>query len=160
MPAKKKTAKQNQARGSSRAAQNRKIRREALREELKSREYIRQIERIMDRLDPDAKDRFDRDDIPAVKIRLDGYFRLLDKTLPNLRPVELPLDPGMKLPMGDSTTAQTAAIVQAMAEGRIPPGAAVAAIQAVSGHLQAVSVEEYERRINALEAKLEALNHA
>jgi len=153
-------AKQNQPRGSSRAAQNRRIRREALREELKSREYIRQIERIMDRLDPDTKDRFDRDDIPAVKIRLDGYFRLLDKCLPSLRPVDLPLPAGLAIPDGDSTAAQTAAIVQLMAQGQIPPSTAVTLIQAVSGHLQAVSAEEYEKRIAALEAKLEALNHA
>jgi len=160
MAVKKKITKQNKPRGSSRAAQNRKIRREALREELKAREYLRQLADIERRLNPDAKDAYDPDDLPRVKERAGILFRLLDKCLPNLRPVELPLEPGLDLPDGESTTAQTAAIVKLMAEGRIPPSTAVTLVQAVSGHLQAVTAEGYERRIAALEAKLEALNHA
>lgn len=43
MASQQKDPKQNAPRGHSRAAQNRKIRREALREELQAREYIRQV---------------------------------------------------------------------------------------------------------------------
>ena len=50
----KKAEIQNAARGNSRAAQNRAIRRDALREELQSREYVRQVTSIADRLNPDA----------------------------------------------------------------------------------------------------------
>ncbi|HEC15731.1 MAG TPA: hypothetical protein ENI99_04030 [Sedimenticola sp.] len=98
--------------------------------------------------------------MPRVKERAGILFRLLDKCLPSLRPVDLPLPAGLAIPDGDSTAAQTAAIVQLMAQGQIPPSTAVTLIQAVSGHLQAVTAEGYERRIAALEAKLEALNHA
>ncbi|MCA1788496.1 MAG: hypothetical protein LC667_01205 [Thioalkalivibrio sp.] len=51
MPAKKKAKAPS---GHSRAAQNKKIRRDALREELQAREYLRQLSTIERRLDPDA----------------------------------------------------------------------------------------------------------
>ena len=85
-----KATKQNAQRGHSRAAQNRAIRRDALREELKAREYIRQVTSIADRLNPDVEDSYKSDQVPAVKARADMYFRLLDKSLQNLRPVDVP----------------------------------------------------------------------
>jgi len=65
-----------------RAEQNKKIRREALREELKSREYIRQVHKILETDDEDLN-------VPAAKLKLDGYFKLLAKTLPDTKAIEL-----------------------------------------------------------------------
>ena len=87
-----KSEKQNTPRGSSRAAQNRKIRRDALREELKAREYILQLTTIEQRLDPGNTDTYDREDVPMVKERVTILFRMLDKCLPNLSPVDQPVD--------------------------------------------------------------------
>lgn len=64
------------------AENNKRIRREALREELKSREYIRQIHKILDTKDKDIN--------PSVaKLKMDGYFKLLAKTLPDTKAVEI-----------------------------------------------------------------------
>jgi len=73
-----------------RAEQNKKIRREALREELQSREYIRQVHRILDTDDESLN-------VPAAKLKLDGYFKLLAKTLPDVKSVELTGEDGEKL---------------------------------------------------------------
>jgi len=53
--------KQNAPRGASRAAQNRKIRRDALRQELANRNYISQLQNIADRLDPEAGNAYKRE---------------------------------------------------------------------------------------------------
>ena len=85
-----KTMNSNKAGGNGRAAQNRAIRRDALREELKAREYIRQVTSIADRLNPDVVDSYKSDQMPAVKARADIYFKLLDKCLPNPRRLMYP----------------------------------------------------------------------
>jgi len=72
------------------AKKNKEIRREALREELKSREYIRQVHRILDTDDEDLN-------VPAAKLKLDGYFKLLAKTLPDTKAVELTGEDGGQL---------------------------------------------------------------
>lgn len=64
------------------AEENKKIRREALREELKSREYLRQVHKILETEDEELN-------IPAAKLKMDGYFKLLAKTLPDTKAVEL-----------------------------------------------------------------------
>jgi len=70
-----------------RAQKNRHIRRESLREELKSREYLRQVHRILN------KDLAERDlpqnEIMRLKARMQGYFNLLSKTLPDVKAIEL-----------------------------------------------------------------------
>ena len=68
--------------GISRADENRKIRRESLREELKSREYLRQIHDLL------SKD-WDAARVAETKAKLDAYFRLLSKTLPDVKAIEL-----------------------------------------------------------------------
>jgi len=72
-----------------RAEQNRKIRREALREELKSREYLRQIHKLIE-----AKT---IDDVQISKFRVDAYFKLLAKTLPDVKAIELTGEDGKDL---------------------------------------------------------------
>ena len=69
-----------------RAAENKKIRRESLREELKSRTYIQQIERMFDQLDDPN---INGVQIKAIQVKMNGYFRLLAKTLPDLKVVGL-----------------------------------------------------------------------
>ena len=147
MAVKKKTTMQNAPRGSSRAAQNRKIRRDALREELKAREYIRQIDAIAKRFDPDAKDTYDRDDVPMVKERANILFKMLDKCLPNLRPVDVPV----QIQTGDSITEQGAAILKAMVAGDITPSEATSLMQAVSAQIRVIESDELDKRIRALE---------
>jgi hypothetical protein len=127
MSVKKKAGRQNAPRGSSRAAQNRKIRRESLREELQAREYLRQLRAIEKRLDPGANDRYNREDIPMVKERVSIIFRMLDKCLPNLRPVNMPV----QIRTGDSITDQGSAILKAMVGGEITPAEAATLMQAL-----------------------------
>lgn len=61
---------------------NREIRRDALREELKNREYLRRIHGILE-------SEHEAGDIPQAKMKLDGYFKLLNKTLPDVKATEL-----------------------------------------------------------------------
>lgn len=65
----------------------RQVRREALREELKSREYLRQIHKIL-RDDLSQRD-LPINEIQRLKTRMQGYFNLLSKTLPDVKAVEL-----------------------------------------------------------------------
>jgi hypothetical protein len=147
MTVKKKSTKQNAPRGGSRAAQNRKIRRDALREELKSKEYIRQLTAIEQRLDPGSKDTYDRDDIPMVKERVSILFKMLDKILPNLRPVDMPV----QIPVCKTIANQGTAIIKAMSIGQITPSEATSLMQALSSHVKIVEAEELNERVKALE---------
>jgi hypothetical protein len=65
---------------------NRLVRREALREELKSREYLRQVHKILDEL---AERNLPINEITRMKTRMQGYFNLLAKTLPDVKAIEL-----------------------------------------------------------------------
>lgn len=147
MAVKKKTTKQKAPRGHSRAAQNRKIRRDALREELKSREYIRQLDEIGKRLDPDNKKSFAREDVQMVKERTNILFKMLDKCLPNLKPVDTPV----QIQTGDGITDQGAAILKAMVAGDITPSEAGSLMQAVSAQIRVIESDELDKRIRALE---------
>jgi hypothetical protein len=66
---------------------NRQARREALREELKSREYLRQIHKILN--NELAEKDLPQNEILRMKTRMQGYFNLLSKTLPDVKAVEL-----------------------------------------------------------------------
>lgn len=145
MPEKKKAKAPS---GHSRAAQNKKIRRDALREELQAREYLRQLGQIERRLDPGAKDTYKSEDIPKVKERIGILFRLLDKCLPNLRPVDSPVQIQN---VGETITDQGAAILKAMAAGEITPSEATSLMQAISAQIRVVEADELEKRIKALE---------
>lgn len=65
---------------------NRASRRENLREELKSREYLRQAHDILKKLDDSA---LDRTNVSRLKVKLDGLLALLRKTLPDLKAMEI-----------------------------------------------------------------------
>lgn len=143
MVVKKKTTKQNAPRGRSRAAQNRKIRQEALRNEFKAREYIRQLGDIEKRLDPDNSKSFNQDDIPMVKERVSILFRMLDKCLPNLRPVDMPV----KVQTGYSITEQGGVIIKAMTSGEITPLEATTIMQSIASQARIIEVDELEKRV-------------
>ena len=68
-----------------RAAQNRKLRRENLREQLRSLEYLRQIHIILDKLDA-VRDELT---LKVMNTKLNSYFKLLQKTLPDVKAVEV-----------------------------------------------------------------------
>lgn len=68
-----------------RAQRNRKLRNDNLRNELKSREYLRQIHIILDKLDGVETDL----QMKAMQLKLNSYFKLLSKTLPDVKAVEL-----------------------------------------------------------------------
>ena len=133
--------------GNSRAAQNRKIRQDALREELASRNYLSQLQKIADRLDPQAKDAYDREDVPVVKERANILLRLLDKTLPNLRPVDQPVT----LPLKATLSEQAASILRAVSTGKITPTEATTLMNALSAQAKVIEVDELEERIARLE---------
>jgi hypothetical protein len=69
-----------------RAQRNRQVRRDALREELKSREYLRQVHKILDEL---GEKGLPVNEVQRMKTRMQGYFNLLSKTLPDVKAVEL-----------------------------------------------------------------------
>lgn len=55
---------------------------EALRSELKGSEYLRLIHQIL------ARPSYSKEEIDTVKVKLDGYFRLLRKVLPDLSEIK------------------------------------------------------------------------
>lgn len=135
--------------GNSRAAQNRKIRREALREELATKEYLRQVESIAKRLDPDAKNAFEPEQVPMVKSRADIYLRLLDKCLPSLRPIDLPVS--LALPAGGTLTERAEQVFQAVAEGQLSSGQGAQLLQALTSVIRVIEADDLERRLSKLE---------
>lgn len=72
--------------GMTNAQKNRHVRRESLREELKSREYLRQVHKLLDEL---GEKGMHPNEVMRVKTRMQGYFNLLSKTLPDVKAVEL-----------------------------------------------------------------------
>ena len=148
MTDKTKAASSNSTGGNGRAAQNRAIRRDALREELKAREYIRQVTSIADRLNPDADDAYKPEQVPAVNARKDIYFRLLDKCLPSLRPVDVPATFQLT---GDTLTENGRAVLEATSKGELTPNEAGTMLSALVGLGRLVEVDELAQRIEQLE---------
>jgi hypothetical protein len=144
MPVKKKTRNPS---GNSRGAQNRKIRKDALREELASRNYLSQLRKIADRLDPEAENAYDTDDVPLVKERTHILLRLLDKTLPNLRPVDQPVN----FPLKTSMAEQATSILRAVSAGKITPSEATTLMSALASHAKIIEIDDLEKRIAKLE---------
>jgi hypothetical protein len=149
MASQKKGVKQNAPRGHSRAAQNRKLRRDALREELQAREYVRQVLSIATRLDPASKNACEPERVPALKARADIFFRLLDKCLPNLRPVDLPVTVNLA---GETLTAKGKAVIDAVGRGELPPSDAASILAAITSQARVTEIDDLERRVQELEA--------
>jgi hypothetical protein len=115
---------------------------------LKAREYIRQVTSSAERLNPDVEDSYKSDQVPAVKARADIYFRLLDKCLPNLRPVVVPATFQLT---GDTLTDNGRAVLEATSEGELTPGEAGTLLSALVGMGRLTELDEIEQRIAQLE---------
>jgi len=150
MERKQKPERQNAPRGHSRAAQNREIRREALREELKAREYIRQLLDIAQRLKPGSK-ACEPEQVPAAKTRASIYFRLPEKCLPNLRPVDLPVAFDTA---GGTLTDQGTTILHAVSKGELTPDQGISLLQGLGALARLNELDELDNRLCALEQRL------
>jgi len=82
-------------------------------------------------------------DMQAVRL-------LLDRVLPALRPIELPVE--LAMPVAGTLAAQARAVVQAAADGSLAPGQAAQIVGALAGVARIVEVDELVARIDALEA--------
>jgi hypothetical protein len=100
------------------------------------------MQKIADRLDPEAKDACQRKDVPMVKERFGTLIRMLDNTLPNLKPVELPVT----FPLKQSLADQAASIVRAVATRKITPGDATASMSALAAQAPVVEVDDLEKQ--------------
>lgn len=117
-----------------------KARREALREELTSREYLRQIHSILESDWSESN--------PAEQsIRLNAYFRLLAKTLPDAKdqPLTIKVDTSGKL------SEQAGAVVQAVLGGQVTPTEAAAIMNILSKASSIRLDDDLEARIQKLE---------
>ena len=144
MTDKKKTP--NQARGNSRAAQNRKVRRLALRKELASREYLAQIDAIDEALQKDTW----ADNLQALKLRADLQFRRLAKVLPDLKSATAPIDVGG---LRGTLSAKGKKIVAAMIGGEISPDESASLLSAMASLTKITESDELAKRVAALEDK-------
>lgn len=130
-----------------RPTKNKQVRREALREELKSREYLRQIHSILE-------SDWQPDEVAISSAKLSGYFRLLSKTLPDAR--ESPVTVGIS--HETTMTDKARVVISSMLEGNITPGQANAVLDALTKVANIHTVEEFEARLAALEAR-GGINH-
>ena len=76
---------------------------------------------------------------------------ILDRVLPALRPVELPV--ALALPADGTLADQARAVVQAAADGDLAPAQAAQIVTALGGVAKIIETTELVRRIEALEVK-------
>ncbi len=136
-------------RGNARGAQNRKLRRDALREELKAREYLRQIEEIDGTLQENWRD-LASGELQALKLRADLQFRRLAKVLPDLR---LSSERVSVEGLSGSLTEMGRQIIAAMGGGGLSPEAGAAMLQALAAQARITEIDELAKRVAALEEK-------
>lgn len=76
---------------------------------------------------------------------------ILDRVLPALRPVDPPTT--LNLPADGTLADQARAVVQAAADGDLPPAQAAQFVTALGGVAKIIETTELVRRIEALEAR-------
>lgn len=118
----------------------RQARQAALREELQSREYLRQIHGIL------ASD-WKPENVSVNTAKMNGYFRLLAKSLPDAK--ESPLT--LELDTNQPIAAQAQAVANAAIYGRITPGQADSLLNVMMRVSEIKAVHELEGRILKLE---------
>ncbi|MDQ5770979.1 hypothetical protein [Thiothrix subterranea] len=122
---------------------NKKARRESLREELRSREYLRRIHETLD-------SEWLPEDVPIKTAKLNGFFKLLAKSLPDAR--ESPIT--LTMPKDETSVLERARIVSnAMLAGDITASQAQAAIAVLESVARISTIGDLEQRISALEAQ-------
>lgn len=78
---------------------NKQRRREALREELKAREYLRQIDQVNDDVTEHWRN-LSSEQVSALRLKSDLNFKRLAKVLPDIKAVEYSGDGGGPLEIG------------------------------------------------------------
>lgn len=123
-----------------RPTKTRQARQAALREELKSREYLRQIHGIL------ASD-WQPEETAINSAKMNGYFRLLAKSLPDAResPLTIEIDPNQPI------AAQAQAVANAALDGKITAGQADSLLSVLGRVAEIRAVHELEGRILKLE---------
>lgn len=118
----------------------RQARQAALREELQSREYLRQIHRIL------GED-WQPENVSVNTAKLNGYFRLLAKSLPDAKesPLTLEIDPNQPI------AAQAQAVANSALSGTITPAQADSLLNVMMRVSEIKAVHELEGRILKLE---------
>ena len=118
----------------------RQARQNALREELQSREYLRQIHGILDR-------DWQPEEAAINSAKLNGYFRLLAKSLPDARELPVVLDVDQTLPLAQ----RAEAVANAVLSGAITAGQADSLLNVIMRVSEIKAVHELEARILKLE---------
>lgn len=118
----------------------RQARQNALREELQSREYLRQIHGILDR-------DWQPEEAAINSAKLNGYFRLLAKSLPDARELPVVLDVDQTLPLAQ----RAEAVANAVLSGAITAGQADSLLNVIMRVSEIKAVHELETRILKLE---------
>ena len=118
----------------------RQARQNALREELQSREYLRQIHGILDR-------DWQPEEAAINSAKLNGYFRLLAKSLPDCKELPVVLDVDQTLPLAS----RAEAVANAALSGVITISEADSLLSIMGRVADIKAVHELETRILKLE---------
>ena len=118
----------------------RQARQNALREELQSREYLRQIHGILDR-------DWQPEEAAINSAKLNGYFRLLAKSLPDARELPVVLEVDQTLPLAQ----RAEAVANAVLSGTITAGQADSLLNVIMRVSEIKAVHDLEARILKLE---------
>ena len=123
-----------------RPTKTRQARQAALREELQSREYLRQIHRILG-------ENWQPENVSVNTAKMNGYFRLLAKSIPDCKelPVVLEIDPNQPI------AAQAQAVANAALDGTITAGQADSLLNVIMRVSEIKAVHDLEARILKLE---------
>ena len=122
-------------------------RQNALREELQSREYLRQIHGILDR-------DWQPEEAAMNSAKLNGYFRLLAKSLPDCKELPVVLDVDQTLPLAQ----RAEAVANAALSGVITLSEADSLLSIMGRVAEIKAVHELEARILQLEIENESEN--
>ena len=125
----------------------RQARQNALREELQSREYLRQIHGILDR-------DWQPEEAAINSAKLNGYFRLLAKSLPDCKELPVVLDVDQTLPLAS----RAEAVANAALSGVITISEADSLLSIMGRVADIKAVHELETRILKLEIENESEN--
>ncbi|WML90130.1 hypothetical protein RCF98_14280 [Thiothrix lacustris] len=118
----------------------RQARQAALREELQSREYLRQIHAILER-------DWQPEETGIQSAKLNGYFRLLNKSFPDCKELPVVLEIDHSKPLAQ----RAEAVASAALAGTITPTEANALLNVMGRVAEIKAVHELEARILKLE---------
>lgn len=126
-------------------AHSTKKRRDTLREELSSREYLMKIKGIAEELESSTA--LSRNQINSARARADIYFRLLNKTLPDLKQEVAPIN----LALDSAIEKQAEIVIQAIMCGRITPDEGSSVLESMGVYSKLVEFGSLLNRMDAIE---------